>query len=130
LKYNDGETNGNGDDNVSRWEMWVKNHMERHIVEYNLRRDHRSKLNFEENIFKKYDDNDDKEWSYDELIAHMSVDEALEIFDILGKDPVADERLSFAEVKQLIEDKSPLYRYTYGEYPKDPSTVDTSNVEI
>ena len=104
--------------------------MERHIVEYNARRDHRNELNFEENVFRPYDDNDDREWSYDELIAHMTVDEALEIFDIFGKDPVADERLSFAEVKQLIEDKAPMYSRTYGTYPKDPSTVDTSNKDI
>ena len=60
----------------------------------------------------------------------MTVDEALEIFDIFGKDPVADERLTYAEVKQLIEDRAPMYSRTYGQYPKDPSTVDTSNKEI
>ena len=60
----------------------------------------------------------------------MSVDSALEIFDIFGKDPVADERLTYAEVKLLIEDRAPHYGRTYGNYPLDYTTVDTSQVHI
>ena len=49
----------------------------------------------------------------------MSIEEALEIYEIFGKDPLADEKLSYDEVKQLIEEKAPMYSRTYGEYPKD-----------
>ena len=107
--------------------MWIKDHGDRHVVEYNRRRDYRNEMNFEDHIFGVWDDNGDKEWSYAELINHMSHEEALEIFDALGKDATVDDKLSFAEVKQFIETHAPMYERTYGDYPKDYTQIDTSN---
>lgn len=32
-KYNHGEKSGHGDDNVGKWEMWGRDHWERHVAE-------------------------------------------------------------------------------------------------
>lgn len=90
-KYNTGETNGFGDDNVGKWELWIKMHWEKHVEEYNDRRDHRNALNLEELVLKPYDDNHDSLWSYEELLNHMSIEQALEIYSIFGKDPMGTE---------------------------------------
>ena len=39
-------------------------------------------------------------WTFDELIQSMTYDEAVEIYDLLGKDPVTED-LSYEEVKAL-----------------------------
>lgn len=57
----------------------------------------------------------------------MSIEEALEIYEIFGKDPLAGEMLTYDEVKQLIEEKAPGYSHTYGDYPLDYTLLDTSN---
>lgn len=126
LKYNDGERAGTGDDTIGKWEMWPKRHWEDHVAEYNIRRDYRNDMNFEDHIFGVWDDNSDKQWSYGELINHMSHEAALEIYTALGKDITADE-LSYDEVKQFIETHAPMYSRTYGDYPKDYTQIDTSN---
>ena len=89
LKYNDGEVNGNGDDKIGKWEMWPKEHWAQHVAEYNTRRDYRNEMNFEDHIFGVWDNNGDKQWSYDELISHMSHEDALEIFTSQGVDITA-----------------------------------------
>lgn len=44
--------------------------------------------------------NRDLKWTYDELIQSMTHDEAVEIYDLFGKDPVTQD-LTYDEVKAL-----------------------------
>ena len=53
---------------------------------------------FEESIWYPNDLNRDKQQTYDEVIQNMSHDDALEYFDLIGKDPTT-EVLTFDEVK-------------------------------
>ena len=124
LKYNNGEDDGTGDDNVGKWELWIKQHWEQHIIEYNHRRDLRYDLNFEVNVFGAIDDDGDKQWSYDEMLNHMSESDALKIYSEMGK--TIDQELAYEDVKQYVMDIIPGYERTYGDYPIDYSTVDTS----
>jgi len=124
LKYNDGEDDGTGDDNIRKREMWIKYHMEQRRIENNRRRDLLYDLNYEENVFGVIDDNGDEQWSYEEMLNHMSESDALKFYSEMGK--TIDQQLTYAEVKRYIMDIIPGYAHTYGVYPFDYSTVDTS----
>ena len=57
-------------------------------------------LSFDQNTWFVHDKNRDMEWTYDELVQDMTHDEAVEIFDLVGKDHTL-ERLTYEEVKAI-----------------------------
>ena len=78
--------------------MWGKYNREEHEQARMIRKYEHIDLNFDENTWFVNDMNRDKVWTYDELIQRMTHDEAAEIYDLIGKDPV-NEVLTYDEVK-------------------------------
>ena len=132
MKYNDGETNGEGDDLIGKWEMWGKYNYHLQLIEEARREAFRSELGFESQVWKVWDDNGDRVWSYDELINHISIEDAAEVFTSIGKDPLTED-LTHAEVKAFVMDKIALYKKwvkNIDEWPRSISTIDTSDTRV
>jgi len=83
-------------------------------------------------VWKVWDDNGDRVWSYDELINHISIEDAAEVFTSIGKDPLTED-LTHAEVKAFVMDKIALYKKwvkNIDEWPRSISTIDTSDTRV
>ena len=111
--------------------MWPTVHWrDEEVVNRMTRYRERQAHNFDEHIWYRHDANRDGRWTYDELIANLSDAEALEIFDIFGKDPQT-EQVTYAEVKQLVMEHEWKYEITHGSRePKALEDFDTSRAGI
>lgn len=92
---------GKKDENeLKMWPFWGRWHWKEHHKEFGLRRDEQRQINYDQNTWFVYDLNRDFQWGYMEMTSGMTHDQAIEIFDLIGKNPTTDQ-LTYYEVKAI-----------------------------
>ena len=127
---------------VRRWTMWGRYAWLRKQELLKVLYEQRQSDNFDERVFYPYDQNRDKVWTYDELVQIMSHDDAVEIYDLFGKDAFDD--LTYDEVKAVLGNRGIYdamempwaalsYQSTWGlpiGEPARPVTIDNMALDI
>ena len=83
--------------------MWGRYHWLEHLRAGGARRAANRENYFDENTWFSTDTNRDMEWNYFEMTAVMTHDQAMEYYDLLGKDVTTDP-IYYQEIKDIAED--------------------------
>lgn len=88
------------DDNVGKWEWWRRWHWQKHQHQAYVRKVEQDQLVFDQTIWFASDKNRDFQWTHQELTDEIGVDQANEIYVILGKD--ITDVISYQEAKEAL----------------------------